>query len=406
MKSALIALSLAAATSAALPLCGRAEAQPSRAAANEVLLRERIPGVFARAEAQASHLIDAMAGDSKKLPRSWTRGKLFCENPIGWTTGFFPGSLWLLHAYTGKPEWKTAAEEWTVRLDSARHYTKNHDMGFMFFCSYGNGIKYGGHGDDYKAVIFDAAAALSTRWNEKLQLIRSWDWPPFMQFPVIIDSMMNLEMLEWVAKNGGDKNYDRISRLHADKLDRTQFRPDDSVYHVTDWNPRTGKIWARYAWQGACVDGAWARGQAWSVYGFTMMFRETGEKRYLERAKKSADWILCAPNLPDDKIPYWDYYAHDIPAAPRDASAAAIMASALLELSGCVDEPAAGRYRERAVDMLLSLSSDAYLAADGECGGFLLKHSVGNYPEDTEIDASINYADYYFLEALLRFLGK
>ena len=391
-------------------LCLSALALPAAdgAAENEARLTAEVPKVFARAETQFAHLIAAMdeRGVTTELPRSWTRGAYKTEPPIGWTTGFFPGSLWYLYAYTQKDEWKAAAESWTARLEPARHYTKNHDMGFMFFCSYGNGIKYGGHGDDYKAVIFDAAAALATRWSEPMGLIRSWDDPKYMQFPVIIDSMMNLEMLEWVAKNGGNRAYDRLARRHADKLDATHFRPDGTAYHVTDWNPRTGKIWARYAWQGACVDGAWARGQAWCVYGYTMMYRETDDARYLARAVKMADWILAAPNLPDDKIPYWDYQAAGIPDAPRDASAAAVMASALLELAKYAGGEKAAAYRARAVEMLLSLASPAYLCAPGECGGFLLKHSVGNLPEDTEIDASINYADYYFLEALLRFAGR
>ena len=378
------------------------------AAENERRLAAEVPQVFARAEAQARLLIKEMdaRGVVTELPRSWTRGTYKTEPPTGWTTGFFPGSLWYLYAYTQKPEWKAAAEAWTARLEPARHFTGNHDMGFMFFCSYGNGIKYGGHGDDYKAVIVDAADALATRWSEKMGLIRSWDEPRFMQFPVIIDSMMNLEMMEWVAKNAGRRDYDRLARRHADKLDATHFRANGTAYHVTDWNPQTGKIWARYAWQGACVDGAWARGQGWSVYGYTMMYRETDDVRYLKRAMQSADWILAAPNLPDDKIPYWDYAAADIPNAPRDASAAAVMASGLLELAKFAGGEKAAAYRARAVEMLLSLASPDYLCAEGECGGFLLKHSTGHLPENTEIDASINYADYYFLEALLRFLKK
>lgn len=373
---------------------------------DEMRLGERLPMVFDRAETQARRLIGEMdkRGVDKELPRSWTpsNGKYKTEPPEGWTTGFFPGSLWYIYAYTGKDEWKKAAEAWTERLLPAKDYTGNHDMGFMFFCSYGNGIKYGGHGDDYANVIKDASRALATRYSPEMGMIRSWDYPRFMQFPVIIDSMMNLEMMEWAAKRFGIPEYEAMAVSHADKLDANHFRPDETAYHVTDWNPRTGKIYARYAWQGACVEGAWARGQAWCIYGYTMLFRETGRERYLKRAIKMADWILNAPNLPEDKIPYWDYHAAKIPDEPRDASAAAIMASGLLELSDYVDTASAARYRAFAVEMLLSLSSPEYLAAPGECGGFLLKHSTGNLPEDTEIDASINYADYYFLEALLR----
>lgn len=400
----------------------RIASRVNSAAAKEEALKAKVASIVALATRQYSMLNDAMAakphltdwvdgakgvvGDAKPddwvFPRSWTHGKYKVEPAIGWTSGFFPGSLWLVYALGGGDDWKALAEEWTGRLASAKDYTQNHDMGFMFFCSYGNGIKFGGHGDDYKGVLLDASNALASRWNEALGLIRSWDEPRFMRFPVIIDSMMNLEMLEWAAKNCDAPRFDRIVRLHADKLDRTHYRPNGTAYHVTDWNPETGRIWARYAWQGACVEGAWARGQAWSVYGFSMMFRETGDAKYLERAMKSADWLLDAPNLPEDKIPYWDYFAPGIPNAPRDASAAAVMASGLVELAHFAPPRKAAAYREFAVDILTSLAGDSYLAKPGECGGFLLKHSTGHFPENTEIDASINYADYYFLEALAR----
>ena len=408
-------LRLTAASAAAVLATGSFAAAPVQ---GEAELLAKVPAIFARAEAQAKHLDGVMSakprlGDWQALPkakgtqgvvgdkasgdfvfpRSWTRGAYKVETPTGWTTGFFPGELWLIYAYTGKEEWKTAAERWTEKLESARHFTQNHDMGFMFLCSYGLGIKYGGHGEDYAAVIRDASKALATRYNPKLGLIRSWDWPRFMQFPVIIDSMMNLEMMY-------EYGYEDIARTHADKIMATQFRPDGSAYHVTDWNPKTGLIWARYAWQGACVETAWSRGQGWAVYGFTMMHRLTGEKKYLERAVKSAEWILAAP-LPADGIPYWDYGAVGVDdgTAARDASAAAIMSSALVELSEATGNAA---YRAKAVAMLSALASGGYLSEEGANGGFLLMHSTGSHPEDTEIDASINYADYYFLEALTR----
>ena len=357
-----------------------------------------IEKVFARAKSQYKILLDKFNATKNEFPRSWTRGKYKTEPDIGWTTGFFPGSLWYIYADSKDPFWRDAAVDWTRRLQGAKTYRENHDLGFMFFCSYGNAIKYAPDAiPEAKDVILTASKTLYTRWDEKLGLIRSWDKPRFMQFPVIIDSMMNLEMMEWSAKNCAEPELDRISRLHADKLLKTHYRPNGTVYHVTDWNPRTGRIYARYAWQGACVEGAWARGQAWSVYGYTVMFRETREERYLEQARKSADWIIA--HAPADAIPYWDYIEATTPGAPRDASAAAVTASALINLDSYI--PGRG-YRSFAKRILRSLASDEYLAKEGECGGFLLKHSTGHLPEDTEIDASINYADYYFLEALLR----
>jgi hypothetical protein len=215
--------------------------------------------------------------------------------------------------------------------------------------------------------------------------------------------MMNLELLLWASRAGGDGRFREIAVSHADQTNARHFRPDGSAYHIVDYNPHSGKILGYYAGQGASADGPWARGQSWALYGFTMMYRETKKPEYLARAVKTAEFLINHPHLPADKIPYWDYEAAEIPYAPRDASAAAVMASALLELSGFVDAPQAARYRETAVHQLLSLCSPAYRAERGENGHFLLKHSVGNLPGVSEIDVPLNYADYYFLEALLRF---
>lgn len=353
-----------------------------------------------RATSQYKILLERFNPTVNTFPRSWTRGIYKSEPDIGWTTGFFPGSLWYIYAMRGGDDWKTAAVDWTRRLYGAKDYRENHDLGFMFYCSYGNAMRFApGAIPEANGVIDDASRALLSRYIPALGVIRSWDEPRFMRCPVIIDSMMNLEMLTDTRPDGTKppKENFAIAKSHADNILATQYRPDGSVYHVTDWNPETGRIYARYAWQGACVDGAWARGQAWSVYGFTVMYRVTREKRYLEQAKRSADWVIA--HAPADAIPFWDYKEANTPGAPRDASAAAVTASALLEL----ESYAPGRgYRTFASRILSSLCNDEYLAAQGDCGGFLLKHSTGHLPEKTEIDASINYADYYFLEALYR----
>ena len=359
-----------------------------------------IPTILADAQVQYRGMLKQMEAYPGLLPRTVDKGKFSAVKPEDWTSGFFPGSLWYLYEYTKAEEWKVAAKDYTARLEKIRHYTGNHDVGFMLYCSYGNGLRLADV-PGYKEVLLDGAKALSTRYNEKLGLIRSWD---SHTFPVIIDNMMNLELLMWAAHNGGDTRCNDISRSHADVTLKNHFRPDGSAYHILDYNPETGKIANYYAGQGQSKDGPWARGQSWGLYGFTMMYRETKDKRYLDKAVAVADYLISHKNMPADGIPYWDYEAPNKPETLRDVSAGAIMASGLLELSGYVDEAKAKVYRAMAIKQLCALSSPAYRAAPGSNNYFLLMHSVGNLPKNYEIDVPLNYADYYYLEALLRVL--
>lgn len=358
-----------------------------------------VPNVFSVAAEQYRGLLKRLDGKPDQFPRRWENGQLVTVDPKEWTSGFFPGSLWYLYEYTQSPEWKESALRYTAMLEQVRHYTGNHDIGFMLYCSYGNGLRLA-NPEGYKEVLLDGAAALCTRFVPRLGMIRSWD---NYNNPVIIDNMMNLELLMWAAKQSGDKRFSDIAVSHADQTDRRHFRPDNSAYHIVDYNPLNGKIYGYYAGQGASADGPWARGQSWGLYGFTLMYRETRKPEYLARAVKSADFLVGHRNLPADKVPYWDYEAAEIPHAPRDASAAAIMACALLELSTFVEAPKAALYRDTAIQQLTSLASPAYLAPVGENGNFLLRHCVGHLPGNSEIDVPLNYADYYFLEGLLRF---
>ena len=358
-----------------------------------------MPNAFAAATEQYRGMLKRLEGTTDQFPRRWENGKLVTIGPKEWTSGFFPGSLWYLYEYTQAPEWKEAALHYTGMLEQIRHFTGNHDIGFMLYCSFGNGLRLA-NPDGYKEVLLDGAAALCTRFIPRLGMIRSWD---NFNNPVIIDNMMNLELLMWAAKQSGEKRFSDIALSHADQTDRRHFRPDGSAYHIVDYNPLNGKIYGYYAGQGASADAPWARGQSWGLYGFTMMYRETRKPEYLTRAIKLADFLVNHPNLPADKVPYWDYQAAEIPHAPRDSSAAAIMASALLELSTIAEAPKAARYRETAIQQLLSLSSPAYRAPVGENGNFILLHGVGHLPGNSEIDVPLNYGDYYFLEGLLRF---
>jgi hypothetical protein len=362
-------------------------------------LRAQLPGLFRDAAGQYRGMLTQLEGTRDAFPRRWEKGRLVTVGPKEWTSGFFPGSLWLLYEATREEEWKREAMRYTAMLEPVRHYTGNHDIGFMLYCSFGNGLRLA-NPDGYREVLLDGAAALCKRYVPSLGMIRSWD---SYKNPVIIDNMMNLELLMWAAKQSGEARFREIAVSHADQTDRRHFRPDGSAYHIVDYNPATGKILGYHAGQGASADGPWARGQSWGLYGFTMMFRETRKPGYLARAVKSADFLIGHRNLPADAVPYWDYGAAGIPNEPRDASAAAIMAGALLELATFVEAPRAARYRDTAVRQLLALSSPAYRAPVGGNGHFLLMHGVGHLPGNSEIDVPLNYADYYYLEALLRF---
>jgi unsaturated chondroitin disaccharide hydrolase len=363
-------------------------------------LLQRIPETFALASRQYEFLLESVKGQTN-IPRTVVDGKLKLVSPKDWTSGFFPGSLWYLYEFTGRASWKTAAQDYTARLESIKDFGGSHDVGFMLNCSYGNGYRLT-HDPHYRDVLIEGAHTLSTRFNPQVGLIRSWDHGKW-QYPVIIDNMMNLELLNWAAREASEPRLRDIAISHADKTLTNQFRADASTWHVVDYNPTNGAVIGKYTAQGAADTSTWARGEAWALYGYTMMYRETRHPEYLAQAGKVARFVMNHPRLPEDKIPCWDFDAPGIPNAPRDASAAAIMASALIELSDYA-EPELGRQcLSLARQQLLSLSSSAYLAKPGENGGFLLRHCVGSMPKISEVDAPLSYADYYFLEALLRY---
>lgn len=366
---------------------------------------ERLKYALEVADHQLHQSAEAFADpqDSSRLfPRSFKEGKIRGVGAHDWTSGFFPGSLWLGYQLTGDESLKQEAEKFTARLHEIPFYTKTHDLGFMIFCSYGKQHEVMGDAASAEAVV-EAAKSLSSRSRESVGLIRSWDFGPW-NYPVIIDNMMNLEMLFWASKYAGDPCYKEVAVRHADLTLQHHFRPDNSSYHVISYND-DGTVESKGTFQGYADESAWARGQAWGLYGYTMCFRETGLERYLEQANRIAAFLLDHPNTPQDGIPYWDYNAPDQPNAPRDTSAAAVMASALFELSTLVEGDLSKRYFDYGERLLMALSSDDYLAPKGENGGFILMHAVGHLPANSEIDVPLNYGDYYYLEAIGRYLA-
>jgi unsaturated chondroitin disaccharide hydrolase len=336
------------------------------------------------------------------IPRSAKSGTVRIVQTSDWTSGFPAGSFWLLYERTNDQAWRTAAETWTAALMSQQTRTDTHDVGFIINCSFGNGYRLT-QNTAYKTVLTTAAGSLATRFNATVGCTRSWDFGTWM-FPVIIDNMMNLELLYRATALGGDARFKQDGISHALTTRMNHFRADYSSYHLVDYNPSTGAVIKKQTNQGLADESAWARGQAWGLYGFTMSYRETNDARFLDQATHIADFYTQSSRMPADGVPYFDFDApirDDVPDY-RDASAGAIAASGLLELARYETGATAENHRAFAIKALRSLSSASYRAATGMNNQFLLMHSVGNYPANDEIDVAINYADYYYLEALGR----
>ncbi len=319
-----------------------------------------------------------------------------------WTSGFFPGSLWYIYEYTKDTAIKAEAERRLAIQEKEKFYTGNHDLGFMIYNSFGNAYRITGN-IAYKDIVATAAETLIKRYRPTIRSIQSWNSLKDTVAPVIVDNMMNLELLCWVSDEWREPKYKVIAIDHANTTMKNHFRPDNSSYHVLDYSVATGKVKRKKTVQGYADESAWARGQSWALYGYTMMYRCTNDPAYLEQAKKIAEFLTNHHNLPKDKIPYWDFNAPVTKTTYRDVSASSIMASALLELGQYVDEADRNKYVGIATKILQSLSKKAYLAKPGQNGGFILKHSVGSLPHKSEVDVPLTYADYYFIEALLRY---
>ena len=357
--------------------------------------------VFSVAETQFKQA-DARLADGM-LPRTFQDGKPVDNRLTWWCSGFFPGSCWYVYEWTGDNEMKALAEKNTHKLDTLLRTRTHHDIGFQTNCSFGNAYRITGDAN-YLPYIEKGAARLAKRFNPNTGVTLSWEPNPEKNwlYPVIIDNMMNLELLEVASKLFKCDSLDNIARTHARTTMKNHFRPDYTTFHVLDYDPETGAVRSKQTHQGYADDSAWGRGQAWAIYGYTMMFRETGEADFLSQAEHIADMIIGY--LPEDGVPYWDFNDPDIPNVLRDASAGAIMCSAYVDLSTFTKDPAKAKaYKAIAEKQIRTLAGPEYLAEPGTNGGFLLKHSVGHLKGNSEVDVPLTYADYYYLEALLKY---
>ncbi|WP_448698328.1 glycoside hydrolase family 88 protein [Mucilaginibacter sp. AW1-3] len=353
------------------------------------------------ADEQYKYLYAHVPTDS--IPRSFNKaGKYVNASSEYWTSGFPPGVMAYLYEATKDQELKKNYLHELDIMKKEQFNTGSHDVGFMMYCSYGTALKNDPKNEAYKTILLNTAKSLSTRFNPAVGCTMSWKSQPG-QFRVIIDNMMNLELLMWATQASGDSSFAKIGITHANTTMKNHFRPDGSSYHLVIYNPETGAVIKKQTVQGYADESAWARGQGWGLYGYTMMYRFTHDPKYLAHANKIANFILTNPNLPADKVPYWDYSAPGIPNAYRDASAGALYASAFIELAGYTDPVNAKKYLETAETIIKTLSSSEYKAPYGENGGFLLKHGVGHLPKNSEVDVPLTYGDYYFVEAMMRY---
>jgi unsaturated chondroitin disaccharide hydrolase len=356
---------------------------------------------FADADVQYKYM--AKQFGAEQFPKTYhpTTDKFETSNSSWWCSGFYSGTLLNIYQQTKDAALLNDANNNLKGLEKEQYNKGTHDLGFMMYCSFGTANHIEPKAG-YKEILVNSAKSLSTRFNSTVGCIRSWN-SKADDFLVIIDNMMNLELLFYATKATGDSSFYKIAVTHANTTMKNHFRPDFSSYHVINYDAQTGAVKEKKTAQGFANESAWARGQSWGLYGYTVMYRETRDKKYLEEAKNIAHFILTNPNLPADKIPYWDYNVTNIPNALRDASAASVMASALLELCRYVDKKDGQEYFNSAQTIIKNLSAPAYKADLNTNGGFILKHSVGHFPAGTEVDVPLTYADYYFVEAMERY---
>jgi rhamnogalacturonyl hydrolase YesR len=346
-----------------------------------------------------SYLLDFPV-DSIAIPRSVniSNGVFKKVKSKDWTSGFYVGNLWQLYTLTADSKYKESAIKWMPLVEKEKFNGGTHDMGFKIYCSFGKGYQIN-QSEAYKKVIIKSAQTLCSRFNKKIASLKSWDNRERWEFPVIIDNMMNLELLFEASKLTGDDSYKKIAIQHANTTLKNHFRTDNSCYHVVGYDTISGKVKTKNTHQGYSDDSSWARGQAWAVYGFTMSYRYTKDKNYLKQAEATAQFFINHKNMPEDGIPYWDFNAPTIPNTTRDASAAAIMASALIELYTITKKDVYFDYSNKVIN---SLSSSKYLLDESVNAPFILDHSTGDWSKKAELDEPIIYADYYFLEAIIR----
>jgi rhamnogalacturonyl hydrolase YesR len=340
--------------------------------------------------------------DSTLSPRSYQNDQLNMVSSEDWTSGFFPGILWYLYEYSGDADFLRAAESWTHALKDQSYNTSTHDIGFIINSSYGQGYRIT-KSASYKEILNTAAESLASRYLDEIGCIISLDEIENFDYPVLIDNMVNLEVLYKTWKMNSNEEYYDIANKHAINTMERHFRSDFSSFQVVDYDPESFLPKYKGSFQGYSDSTAWARGQSWGLYGFVVAFRETGDRVYLDQSIRIASYILGHENFPEDCIPYWDYLSPDIPNTYRDATSAAILASALIELSSFSEVKQPEQYLNVAERIIHTMVNQGYINNRNECENFVLNQGVGSFPLNTEVGVPLIYGDYYLLEALIKY---
>lgn len=340
--------------------------------------------------------------DSTCFPSFGKEGHWKTKSSENWVSGFYGGCLWQAFAFSGDPQFERLARKWTDGIEREKYNRETHDLGFRFMCTFGNGFRMSSDtafADYCRAVRDTAALTLSQRFHPESGVLSSdWDKEPIEgTIPCVIDIMMNLEILFEAALSTGDSRFYEIAVSHADATWRDFVREDGGTYHVVRYDVSDGSVRDRGQLQGDTKESTWSRGHAWLVYGMVVAYRYTKDERYLEYAEKAADYFIS--HLNEDGVAAWDFQSDD---SQPDASASAVVASALYEMLNYIPKGEQRRhYAAEADRMLAALCSPAYfIGADTDC---LLDHSVQYYHFGYNVDKPAIFADYYFLEALNRY---
>lgn len=370
---------------------------------DSLTIKEIVDKGLQQSENQYKGMILNLQNYPNRFPNSIDyKNELTTKDASDWTSGFFAGSLWLLYENSADSFFLKEAQKYTLLTEHLQYKTNSHDIGFIIYSAYGNGYRLT-HNNEYKNVIISASKTMIKPFNPRVGGIRCSDFNhERSQCPILIDNIVTLEMLLFSAENTNDTTFLPIAISQTDLTTKWLVRSNRSCYNVVSFDSITGVPHAWQAQQGYSPESVWARGQSWALYGYTMMYRLTKKPRYLKIAQEIANYLISQPNMPKDCIPYWDFESPNIPNEMRDASSAAIMASALIELSTFVSLPIQKKYLDTAEKQIRTLTSDKYLSKVDTNGNFILKHSVGNYPNNNQIDVPLLFADYYYIEALIR----
>ena len=350
------------------------------------------------AERQADELVSRYPGyhPMYTVGGRWQREG---EKWTHWCEGFYPGIFWLLHEHTGKEVWRRRAEEYSRRLEPRRFDRTVHDLGFLFFSTYGRWYRLTAD-PELRAVLIDAGRTLALR-REKGGYLKSFIGPQSL----FIDIIMNVGIIFWAARETGDATLRAIALEHCRTTAKHLVRADGSTAHEGIFDLDSGVFLREGTHQGYAENSAWSRGQAWAIYGFSAAHRLSGEPEFLATALKCAEFYLrsVGPGL----VPLWDFRLPENAPYLWDSSAAAIAASGFLDLADQVTDPSSKNcFHEAAGAILQTLCSDAFLARSQPGWEGILMHGVYHYHKNLGVDESVAWGDYFFVEALVKFVAR